>query len=789
MDLNEIPPQARENLIKISQHPLTWAETLLVDPVDRKPFKANFAQKLLLNSKKKTTYLCVHRRAGKCLVGDSAVIDADTLVPVPISRAEGVKNTLCFDFAQNKLVKTPCQWVDSGEKRCLRVHLGNGSSIGLSEDHLVFSRSKGWIQAKELKVGDRILGPTEIGFFGENTATADQLEFYKDTTFFINSIPDEVYSLDKGALSNFLLELWQTKGGLYHNQQLAVFMLWSLNIAKQLQFLLQKYGVSSVVDEDGNLSIRDSLEIALLLRALQIESPLYDAKSPRRWEIVIEIRKIGMQRVYDLCVEHEDHNFVANNLIVHNSFIFSLLALWWACCHEGKTIYIYASSAFQVGEVFRKIDDWIFSNELLGYLQAKAGNSRTPQMRSFTTGSKIFGHIMGVAQNEKLKGGKRGGTADIVFVDEAQELTTEDWEVIEPIMQGGLYRNVKSYVAGTIKKPMGKFFDRVKKLGEDPFNKVIFVPVTENPDYTPEKLEETRLSTTPEIWYTEWLLEVGETDESVFRKPDVDLAAAYDWEYGEENIREGSFRVIGVDWDKVQAGSNIVVTQYEHETGNFTIIYREEIESGKFTYTNAVARILELISIYTPQFVVCDAGHGSMQWETLVIEAEKQGMGMQDRILSLAFNTKIELPNPQTGETERKLIKPFLVKLLDKKLQARRFFFPSSDEETRNQFLTYKIKKVTENTIKFHSFREHIIDCCSLCMYAIFMYFENELADWFNSNETSGVQLTTEELNTPHAASEDQLLMNISSYNRQLPEGPGVFRSDFDLGLGGRNAF
>lgn len=54
-----------ETVRRVTTEPLAWAETFLVTPVQKEPFKANYVQHQILGSKKRINVIRVHRRAGK----------------------------------------------------------------------------------------------------------------------------------------------------------------------------------------------------------------------------------------------------------------------------------------------------------------------------------------------------------------------------------------------------------------------------------------------------------------------------------------------------------------------------------------------------------------------------------------------------------------------------------------------------------------------------------------------------------------------------------------------------
>lgn len=737
-DPKDLRPEVKKAFIESRESVLKFAEHFLIDPTLGTPFRATYPQRFILDSKKRDIWVCVHRRAGKCVTGDTLVIDPVTLKPTPISQASQFKTTLSFDFTTNKTTWVPCTWVESGMKKCLKIELESGTSVSLSTDHQVFCIKRGWVRASQLQLGDKILAPTTLEIFGD--LHPDEDDIYLDVEFSIlsNKVSDAVYKYTKESLTIFLREFFLEKGRLLHQHNCLAFMIWSRNLALDLRHLLNRFGVHSRIDEDGNLFITEDMDKSTFLSSIGIDHVITETRSSRKWETVTSIRKLGERPVYDLSVDHEDHNFIGNDLVLHNSYSLTVAALWHAIMKPNQKIVVFAPSSIQINEFFDVLDKWIAKNPFLQALKANEGNHKTPQKRSFTNGSTIQGYLMGLAGS--IEGAKKGITADIVFVDEAQLLDEDDWKVINPIMHGDKFRmgKVRSYIAGTTPdNPTNYYYEKIYKLRPADHEERVYIPITENIEYTQEMREQIRLSTPINIWTTEWLLELGEADTAVFRKSDIQACSQGDWEYGTQNIDESRVRFIGVDWDKAQAGTNIAVFQYDPMMKTTEIIYREEVARDKFTYMNACSLILELFEAYRPELVIADQGQGEVQWEYLQMESEKLGSQLAGRLIKKAFNEKIEVPNAQTNELDKKLLKPFLVGMLQKQLQERRFRLPRHDETLANQLLGYKVVKTTLNTTKYTTHNEHIIDCCLFCMYGIWFLYENEFEQAYGGSHNN----------------------------------------------------
>ena len=630
-----------------------------------------------------------------CIAEGALIINPDTLKPTPIELLSEAKKTLTFSFDSNTLIWSDCDWVNSGIKKCLKLNFASGEELILSDDHELFCSKRGWIRAEQLKVGDKILAPSSIPIFGDLEASLVDIEQEIEFINLAKRVGDSVYKYSKPSLELFIREFFLLHGRINHRDRVVVFMLWNRELALDIRHLLLRFGVISRVDSGGNIHIDTLADISSFLNIVGVDYLITEVNSSRSWDMITEIKHVGSRLVYDLVVDHEDHNFIANNLVVHNSYALSILALWHAIIKDNQKIVIYAPAGGQIDEFFDVLDKWFDKNEFLEALRSTNGNHKNPQKRTFINGSTISGKLM--VLSSKIEGGRRGTTADVIILDEAQEFTEAHWKVVLPIMEGDKFRteSIRCYIAGTITKPIDYYYEKIYKIKPSSSEDRIFIPITQNKEYTPEQIERIRKTKPINTWTTEYLLEVGETEDSVFRKSDIERASRYDWSYGPEMIDHNKVRFIGVDWDKVQAGTNVAVFQYTPHTRDLDIIYREEVARDDYTYTNACNLIIDLFLAYTPELVITDQGQGEMQWEYLSLESQRRGIPLSERLENKAFNQKIEVPNPQTMEVEKNLIKPFLVGLLNKKLQENKFHIPSSDEHLINQLLMYKIKAQT----------------------------------------------------------------------------------------------
>ena len=144
------------------------------------------------------------------------------------------------------------------------------------------------------------------------------------------------------------------------------------------------------------------------------------------------------------------------------------------------------------------------------------------------------------------------------------------------------------------------------------------IPILYEPSnpYLKEELTEVR-------FVQEVMAEFGEEARGVYLKTHLDkaveLGQLLNIEYQHTNFPRRGPRILGVDWDKMEADTNMVGVEYIEEFGVFAPFIRIEIPRNEFTYDNAVRKIIELNDVYDFDYIAVDAGHGEMHIEYEII--------------------------------------------------------------------------------------------------------------------------------------------------------------------------
>jgi deoxycytidine triphosphate deaminase/intein/homing endonuclease len=102
---------------------------------------------------------------GKCVTGDTRVVDADSGAYVPITETRWGKPTLALDSWRLKAAKVSA-FVPQGKKEVFELRTRAGMRIRATASH-PFLKLKGWVPLSDLRSGDRIAAARDIPVFGK----------------------------------------------------------------------------------------------------------------------------------------------------------------------------------------------------------------------------------------------------------------------------------------------------------------------------------------------------------------------------------------------------------------------------------------------------------------------------------------------------------------------------------------------------------------------------------------------------------------------------------------------
>jgi len=410
------------------------------------------------------------------------------------------------------------------------------------------------------------------------------------------------------------------------------------------------------------------------------------------------------------------------------SYSMAIRALWRVFTQESSQVLIICPDQSKVDVLFELINDFIRVSP--GLSSSIVNNQKRPAAMRFVNGSTIKGFTTGASSNREATI-LRGQGADEVIIDEAAFLSTNDWPSITPIMYGDANRLVTCWVAGTPTADRGIYYKWCTESQEgvaEPWNR-IFMSVIDNPDYPKDKVELIKHAETEATWNQEWLAEFPDIGAGVFKNSYIDRAQRDYYYYSKEEVDQPGFhvpeaiRTMGVDWDKFQAGPNIVILELDPTAQHFKVIYAEEIPTNDYVLNEAVQRVIALDTIFNCNHIYVDRGYGEMQVEAL----HKHGVdfphtNLETKVEGYTFGDYVEVPDP-AGGLVKKPLKPVMINILVKWMEDNKFAYSKYHETFTTQLEGYKVVGISKSTVKYSDKNEHIIDATVLAAYALHKNF------------------------------------------------------------------
>lgn len=264
----------------------------------------------------------------ECLTGDSLVLTSEGLVRIDNPEIKGKKVLSYNDSTGNWEYKQVVRWFDQGERQTLVIKTTN-REIRCTGNHLIRT-DQGWIPASYVKEGHKILSPANavVAPLFLNTVKTDASEdLYPDTS--LKAIPTgKKKSHPKDSLGGIrmtghltsIVKKFQEFN--YTQKDFLSKKIISWLIGSQQLDIQQKLAVEVTQESNTSMSIWGQKALKNGWQTLKNTQFLQWTTSLERVESVT----VGkLERVYDIEVE-DNHNFVANGLLIHNCHMLSTQA-------------------------------------------------------------------------------------------------------------------------------------------------------------------------------------------------------------------------------------------------------------------------------------------------------------------------------------------------------------------------------------------------------------------------------------------------------------------------------
>lgn len=512
------------------------------------------------------------------------------------------------------------------------------------------------------------------------------------------------------------------------------------------------------------------------------------------WDEIVSIKSIGDKQTVEVQADPY-HNYIQNDVLVHNSVVMCSDCLWWACIYpyvrmiENKDdqqkpfrIIVCAPYESQIRELWKTFAQLIGDSPLLKDMIAKITSSDMCihfKGHADQPGSIISGHTVGVTsanQGTSL----RGLSADMIFIDEMDFIPPEIIEqVILPI--SSTHDDVKMRICST---PSGKrelyykFCVNAQKAGwfhthypswhEDNDNWLSIEdaikqgrPVTDSSEFQFKQV------TTSDAYAREYGAEFGEEFGGVYKHSLLERAMH---KYGrninlnDPDIFDPGFKqnpqhkyVMGVDWNSYINGGQVVIVEYcstptfvsffhdeENEdvsvdfTGKYRLFYRRGVKSKEATQRMTREEIIRLMKKWKIDYLYVDYGAGDTNIEELSLYGrDHPELELNKKLRVVDSGSTVEHYDHVLQKPVKKRVKSLMVNFSVLSLEEGMFLLPrEEDTQTRlvGQMRSYVIKNVTSRGDYTYEGVDHILDAFNLAIYGFQQNYGQLLQSRINYN-------------------------------------------------------
>nr|WP_231715813.1 LAGLIDADG family homing endonuclease [Desulfosarcina widdelii] len=508
---------------------------------------------------------------------------------------------------------------------------------------------------------------------------------------------------------------------------------------------LKKGGVSTVqITGSPNRRIRlnsySPMRATVLAYAENtMDNELFEmAAADIHWDQVSEIEFAGQQPTFDLSVP-EYHNFVANDIIVHNSIVLSTDALHFAFTTRGGQGLIAAPHQGHLDSIAEEIEfqleanpDLMASIALTKYGKPKI--HRKPYFRlEFTNGAILYFRPAG-AYGDAF----RSLHVERVWVDEGAWLTERAWKALRQCLKSGGKLRIYS-------TPNGMRNSTYYRLTTSTQFKVFRWPSWLNPIWSEEReaeLLEFYGGRDSAGWQHEVAGEHGKPSYAAFNIEYLNFCRQELLEY--QKVVVTGEELSGCDTeeeshDRLEAQLNLVP-----QTGVFWIggdlgytndptelVVFQELELGErriiklvlrvhmkhVAYPHIAQTIALLDRYYTATGIGVDnGGNGLAVVQELHTLDKYKDLLLEGRLRGYDFGGMTTLA-VRDGKEIRKRTKEFMTSLINGALQRRQIVLPAEDLELEDQFTTHTYT-LRDGRVIYSKGNDHIIDAVRCALLA-----------------------------------------------------------------------
>lgn len=245
------------------------------------------------------------------------------------------------------------------------------------------------------------------------------------------------------------------------------------------------------------------------------------------------------------------------------------------------------------------------------------------------------------------------------------------------------------------------------------------------------------------------------------------------------------FRCVGVDFDKFQASSSIIVVDYDVNKQKFKVMKRIEVPRSEYSLDNAVNWIIKVNEVYNPSWIFCDRGYGDYQIERLHIYGDRHpSSGLKNKVVGWQFKNTLDIIDPIEKTMKKEPMKPFMVNQLALAFERDRIILSPFDEVLHKQLVDYAVDHVSQSGQPVYtSVNEHFVDALGLAYLAFVLNFPEitrgiKMLEMSSKIERSSVQIGSHKAN---AALREISTPSINPWKNlvQIGKDPGERQGDY----------
>lgn len=216
-------------------------------------------------------------------------------------------------------------------------------------------------------------------------------------------IPKWVYEMDTDYQKAFVAGLMDADGWATRDQFTIALHIELCNkpLIEDLKILLQRIGYKSgsirsrlrnpgIIEGRQIQSVRES-HLITFYDSYNNQMKKYDIKDRKTDNFILEpiqsIESIGEFETYDIYVENDNHNFYANNVVVHNSMLEKARRIWKQLCLAEDAMLIYRTSRAPERRVFKVFVGNMDDKDVEPYVQRVANKFKRDQVVDSKTGN------------------------------------------------------------------------------------------------------------------------------------------------------------------------------------------------------------------------------------------------------------------------------------------------------------------------------------------------------------------------------------------------------------------